>query len=137
MLITSTVLRGEEAPPISAPRIKKSPHNAYASLWGIQRAIEKLGYSQEYDADYDGHFKFAKEGTQAVMHGADVREAYKVTPGYKLNNPWFEYHEDDGLYYRFQYGGPHMGKRGTDCGEEHHHSVLSGGLLCVHRVPEH
>lgn len=46
------------------------------------------------------------------MHGADVREAYKVTPGYKLNNPWFEYHEDDGLYYRFQYGGPHMGNEG-------------------------
>ncbi len=82
------------------------------SFEGIQRAIEKLGYSQEYDADYDGHFRFAKEGTEAVMHGADVREAYKVTPGYKLNNPWFEYHEDDGLYYRFQYGGPHMGSEG-------------------------
>ena len=91
---------------------KKSPHNAYASFEGIQRAIQKLSYSQEYNADYDGHFKFAKEGTQAVMHGADVREAYKVTPGYKLNNPWFEYHEDDGLYYRFQYGGPHMGNEG-------------------------
>ena len=93
-------------------RDKKTPHNAYASFEGIQRALQKLGYSQEYNADYDGHFKFAKEGTQAVMHGADVREAYKVTPGYKLNNPWFEYHEDDGLYYRFQYGGPHMGNEG-------------------------
>lgn len=91
---------------------KKSPHNAYASFEGIERAIEKLGYSQEYDEDYNGHFRFSKEGTQAVMLGADVRTANKVTPGYKLNNPWFEYHEDDGLYYRYQYGGPHMGSEG-------------------------
>ena len=105
-------IEGEGSTAYFRSKDKKSPHNAYASFGGIQRAIEKLGYSQEYDADYDGHFKFAKEGTQAVMHGADVREAYKVTPGYKLNNPWFEYHEDDGLYYRFQYGGPHMGNEG-------------------------
>lgn len=30
---------------------RKRPHNAYASFDGIQRAIEKLGYSQEYSED--------------------------------------------------------------------------------------
>lgn len=34
--------------------------------------------------------------------------AAKVVPGYQLSNPWFEYHPEDGLYYRYQYGGPHM-----------------------------
>ena len=58
-------------------RDKKTPHNAYASFAGIQRAIQKLGYSQEYNADYDGHFKFAKEGTQAVMHGNEGQIAVK------------------------------------------------------------
>lgn len=91
---------------------RKAPHNAYASFAGIQKAIGRLGYSQEYDASYEGHFRFAPEGQPAVMGGADVRPANKVTPGYPLNNPWFEYHPDDGLYYRFQYGGPHNGDEG-------------------------
>lgn len=91
---------------------KRSPHNAYASYEGIQRAIERLGYSQEYDTDYTGHFQFARIGEEAQLNGADVRDAWKVTPGYRLNNPWFEYHEDDGLYYRYQYGGPHEGSEG-------------------------
>lgn len=93
-------------------RDKKSPHNAYTSFAGIQRAIERLGYSQEYDASYDGHFQFANTGQTAVLQGADVREAYKIIPGYKMNNPWFEYHEEDGLYYRYQYGDVHMGSEG-------------------------
>lgn len=93
-------------------RDRKSPHNAYASYAGIQRAIERLGYSQEYDSDYEGHFKFARTGQPARLNGADVRDAWKVTPGYRLNNPWFEYNEEDGLYYRYQYGGPHNGSEG-------------------------
>lgn len=91
---------------------KRSPHNAYASFDGIQRAIERLGYSQEYDAEYEGHFKFAPIGQEAQLNGADARDAWKVTPGYRLNNPWFEYHEDDGLYYRYQYGAAHEGSEG-------------------------
>lgn len=92
-------------------RDKKSPHNAYASFSGIQKAIEKLGYSQEYDSSYQGHFRFA--GSEPVIpEGEGVRDAWKVTPGYPLNNPWFEYHEEDGLYYRYQYGAPHKGSEG-------------------------
>lgn len=91
---------------------KRSPHNAYASFDGIQRAIGRLGYSQEYDASYEGHFKFARIGKEAKLNGADARDALRVTPGYRYNNPWFEYHEDDGLYYRYQYGGVHEGSEG-------------------------
>ena len=29
-----------------------------------------------------------------------------------MNNPWFEYNEGDGKYYRFQYGGKHNGDGG-------------------------
>ena len=92
---------------------RKAPHNAYASFAGIQKTISKLGYSQEYDSSYEGHFRFAPEGQPAGMNGADARPANKVTPGYPLNNPWFEYHPDDGLYYRSQHlsgstDGPHI-----------------------------
>lgn len=91
---------------------KKRPHNAYASFAGIQRAIDKLGYSQEYGDSYEGHFLFAKRGDPVELSGEGIIDAYKVTPGYTYNKPWFEYNEDDGLYYRYQYDAAHNGNEG-------------------------
>lgn len=92
---------------------RKSPHNAYTSGARLNQAIARLGYSQAYDTSYRGHYRFAKDGREVTLEGADsVSDAYKVYPGYVLNKPWFEYHEDDGLYYRYQYGVPHMGNEG-------------------------
>lgn len=91
---------------------RKKPHNFYASFSGIQKAIEKLGYSQEYGEGYKGHYYFAREGHEVVLDGPAAMEAKKVAPGYEYNNPWFEYHEDDGLYYRYQYGAKHLGSEG-------------------------
>lgn len=91
---------------------KRSPHNAYTSFDGIQKAVRQLGYSQEYDADYRGHFQFTAPGSHVTLRGADAREAFKITPGYKLNEPWFEYNQEEGLYSRYQYGGPHEGSEG-------------------------
>ncbi len=35
-----------------------------------------------------------------------AKKAEKITtPISNYTTPWFEYHADDGLYYRFQYGG--------------------------------
>ncbi len=89
---------------------RKSPHNAYTSFQGLQEAMGKLGYSQEYDQDYKGHYRFARAGDQVVLDNA--LEAWKVYPGYGMNQPYFEYNEEDGLYYRYQYGGPHNGDEG-------------------------
>lgn len=92
---------------------RKSPHNAYTSGKRLNKSIFQLGYSQEYDSSYQGHYRFATTGKEVTLLGAaDVKDAYKVYPGYKLNKPWFEYHEDDGLYYRFQYGAAHKGDEG-------------------------
>ena len=88
---------------------KKSPHNAYASASKIKKTIEKLGYSTEYSDSYEGHFKFAGGTTEVQLDGQD---AYKVVPGYSYNEPWFEYNEEDGLYYRYQYGAAHKGNEG-------------------------
>lgn len=90
---------------------KKKPHNAYASFRGIQKSMETLGYTQEYSGDYEGHYLFSVKEPM-VLEGDGVRDAWKVTPHYPLNNPWFEYHEDDGLYYRYQYGTEHRGSEG-------------------------
>ena len=92
---------------------KKPPHNAYTSGSRLNESIKKLGYSHEYNKTYEGHYRFAKTGKEVTLeHAPQVRDAYKVYPGYPLNKPWFEYHEEDGLYYRFQYGGPHKGNEG-------------------------
>lgn len=89
---------------------KKKPHNAYASGSRIKSAIEKMGYSNEYDSSYEGHYQFARGDKQVLLE--DCEDAYKVVPGYPMNKPWFEYQESDGLYHRFQYGGPHKGDEG-------------------------
>ena len=88
---------------------KKAPHNAYASASKIKNTIEKLKYRTEYSDSYDGHFKFANGSKQVELDGQD---ANKVVIGYNYNNPWFEYNEDDGLYYRYQYDAPHKGSEG-------------------------
>lgn len=88
---------------------KKAPHNAYTSGDRIKKAIEKLGYRTEYSDSYEGHFQFARGNEQIIP---DSDDAYKVVPGYPMNNPWFEYQEADGLYHRFQYGSAHMGNEG-------------------------
>lgn len=89
---------------------RKSPHNAYTSFERLQTAIEELGYSQEYDEDYEGHYQFARNGEEIVLEHS--LEALRVYPGYVMNQPYFEYNEEDGLYYRYQYGGPHEGDEG-------------------------
>ncbi|MEG7529906.1 MAG: DUF3048 domain-containing protein [Hungatella sp.] len=90
---------------------KKAPHNAYTSYSRIQNAINKLGYSQEYPKSYEGHYLFAKTGQE--VHLENALDAYKIYPGYSMNKPCFSYHEEDGLYYRSQYGSAHKGSEGA------------------------
>lgn len=89
---------------------KSAPHNAYTSFSKLQKMIERFGYSQEYDADYTGHYKFAKNGEQIILENS--LDAAKVVPGYAMNKPYFVYNEEDGLYYRYQYGAAHSGSEG-------------------------
>ncbi len=89
---------------------KKSPHNAYGSFEGIQKAIKQLGYSQEYSDSYQGHYRFVVDGAQINLENS--LEAYKVLPGYAYNKPSFVYNEEDGLYHRYQYGDVHRGNEG-------------------------
>ncbi|MFR4579291.1 MAG: hypothetical protein ACLT76_06450 [Clostridium fessum] len=45
-----------------------------------------------------GNILFAPESAPVCFE--DGIAAAKVVPGYQLSNPWFEYHPEDGLYYR-------------------------------------
>ena len=84
----------------------KAPHNLYTSPEKLEKGIKAMKYRRDYEEDYEGHYLFCKEGESASLY--DTKEANYVAPGYVINHPYFEYHEDDGLYYRYQYGGEHI-----------------------------
>ncbi|MBO6137477.1 MAG: DUF3048 domain-containing protein [Lachnospiraceae bacterium] len=81
-----------------------APHNAYASAKGIAKGISDLGYRTDYREDYTGKFTFAKDGDVITPSAKDSYDAKHIEPGYVINKPWFDYNEEDGKYYRFEYG---------------------------------
>ena len=83
---------------------RSAPDNAFTNGQKIIAGIESLGYRQEYEEGYEGHYTFADKENKLK----DGQEAVNVSTGYQLSKPWFEYNEDDGLYYRYEYGTAHM-----------------------------
>lgn len=84
-----------------------APHNAYIDTKGVDGVIEHLGYRRDLKEDYESQLSFVWVGEESEIREDAVPATY-VAPGYLSNAPWFEYHEDDQLYYRFEYGAPHM-----------------------------
>lgn len=91
---------------------KKAPHNAYATGKGLSAGIELKNYRLQYQEGYEGHYQFAQDGSPVILSGDSCQDAMAVYPGYLANKPYFEYNPEDGLYYRYQYGGRHI--EGTD-----------------------
>ncbi len=85
---------------------RKAPHNAYASTSGLQAGIEKMGFTTTHKKDYKDHFQFAEEAAPNTL--AEGVDAGYVKPGYAVNKSWFEYNAEEGVYYRFQFQGPHI-----------------------------
>lgn len=86
---------------------RNSPHNVYTSAEGIEAGIKMLGYRREHNDDYMGKFTFTESPEEEVTY-SDGEKVNRVEPGYPVNKPWFEYNEEDKLYYRYQYGEPHI-----------------------------
>ncbi len=93
----------------------KTEYTGYMFIDGYNKAIERLGYEKEYREDrFVQAFAFAADGAKAEY--ADYPSASKVYPGgtstnsggYGNANPCFAYNEEDGLYYRSQYGAPQI-----------------------------
>ncbi len=97
---------------------RKAPHNAYATGSGLYDAITSKNYSLEYRglADKD-HFKFTNKANPNTLeqYKSDAKSATYIDMSgcYPLTRCYFEYNEDDGLYYRYQHlsgatDGPHI-----------------------------
>ncbi len=84
---------------------KYAPHNCYTDGPKLIAGIEGLGYSREYTDRKDNMFKFYYEDTNLGTNLVANKVTLKFSSGY---SPRFEYNADEGVYYRFQYGGPHM-----------------------------
>ncbi len=81
-----------------------APHNAFTSLEGILTGIHKKSYETEYGQDFEPHFQFYDEETD--LSGDGVANEVKIRYSYYAN-PSFKYNEEDKLYYRNQFDGPH------------------------------
>ena len=80
---------------------KSAPHNLYTSSAMIANAISAYSYSSTLDGDEESHYVFAEEGSEVTLD--DGSSATKVSLYYSNNKPWWEYNEEDGLYYRYQF----------------------------------
>ena len=86
---------------------RKAPHNAYTSGDRIDKAAQALGYSETYTENYQSdHFKFASPNNPNTLeqYGSSAIPATKINlaGAYPITKTYFEYNEEDGLYYRFQ-----------------------------------
>lgn len=86
---------------------------AYTSTEDVLKACEYYDYSLTHTQYYTPeHWQFASE-TNPVDLGASYSNAENCTyvncqNAYPDDKPYFEYSEEDGVYYRFQFGDKHM-----------------------------
>lgn len=97
---------------------RPAPHNAYASGSGLEDIVYQKGYPMGYrDLIDTNHFQFATKLNPNTLSQYD-NEAKNATyidmsGCYPLTRCYFEYNEEDGLYYRSQHlsgstDGPHV-----------------------------
>lgn len=87
---------------------RPDPHNVYADGIALGDYIKKKGYDTAYRGLNDEtHFQFAskKEPNALTQYGNDAHNATYIDMSgcYPLTRCYFEYNEEDGLYYRFQH----------------------------------
>lgn len=98
----------------------KTEFTGYMKITGYEEAVERLGYTAEYTDRFEQAFTFANDGHLAEYE--EMEKASKIYPGGKSSNsggygsanPYFDYNEADGLYYRYQYGTPHKDEMNGD-----------------------
>lgn len=83
---------------------REAPHNVFSNKEGLLKGLEHTGLTRTYSKDYEGRLNFYNEDT--VPENGEA--ALKVTMPFSYAEPWFEYNTEEGLYYRYQYGEPHM-----------------------------
>lgn len=81
----------------------KAPHNAFTSLERIQKGIERKEFDTLLAKDYKGLYSFYKEDTDIQ---GDVAKRLDIKFS-SYNSPYYEYKEDEKMYYRYQFNEEH------------------------------
>ena len=89
-------------------------YTGYMFIDGYNDAVERHGYATEYRDTFEQAFTFANDGHRAEYE--EYEDATMIYPGgsesnkggYGSHKPWFDYNEEDGLYYRFQFNEEHI-----------------------------
>ncbi len=102
---------------------RSEPHNVYADGQTLLKSIKKHNYSLSYrDLTDDTHFQFATKAApnSLTQYGEHAYNATYIDLSgcYPLTRCYFDFNEDDGLYYRFQHlsgsvDQPHQDADGT------------------------
>lgn len=83
----------------------------YLKIDGLFKAVDRLGYDWNYDDQYVPQFLFAAD--DVIADYEEKEDATMIYPGgksgsnaggYGAYHPYFEYNEEDHLYYRYQDG---------------------------------
>ena len=88
---------------------KATEFTAYAYGAGLKSTIEDK-WGLDYNDCYEGaHYQFASENNPVDLRTVTgSMSGVEVDLPFPLNKPYFEYNEEDGLYYRLEYGEPHV-----------------------------
>ena len=94
---------------------RKAPHNVYVDTEDLMKDITKLGYRTEHNDSYTEKFTFAENGIDSLYPSAKAAtvlypggKSTDAANGFSRVEARFEYNEEDGLYYRYQYGDKHI-----------------------------
>ncbi len=85
---------------------RSAPHNLYTSSDGVDEAIAAKGIDRD-NPDYEGYFVFNKDDENEIQL-EDGKDCAVITPYQTDCKPWFVYNEEDGLYYRYEFGREQM-----------------------------
>lgn len=83
-----------------------SPHNVFTTPENLVTAMVNKKVSTYLDEDYVAPLKFNKSAEPIEYPDAD--KCITLKTGYAYNDAYFVYNEEDGLYYRYEYGQPQI-----------------------------
>ena len=83
-----------------------SPHNVFTTPENLVTAMVNKKVTTYLDEDYVAPLTFNKS-TEPIEY-PDADKCITLKTGYAYNDAYFVYNEEDGLYYRYEYGQPQV-----------------------------
>lgn len=84
---------------------KIAPHNVYTNAEMIQAGIDYIKCRTTHEDGFKSKFKY--NDSDKTPEGGNSAKTVKLAIS-NYTSPYFEYNEEEGLYYRFQYGKEHV-----------------------------